>query len=355
MKPKPGHTDPTDNHASDANRHGAAPGRADVILLTGLSGSGRATALKWFEDSGYEAVDNLPLSLVVPLLRGRQTDLQNNPANQTISTKVTSRKVAICLDVRSRGFTSERLFDLKQTLREHLHLYPFILYLECDDEQLLRRFTETRRRHPLAEDRPIRDGISAERAFFAPIRGEADLLLDTTGWSPHDFRHRLETVFKLDQPHGISLTLMSFSYKNGLPREADLVFDVRFLNNPHWHEELRPMDGRDVQIANFIEQDPDFTNFFAHLCQLLMPLWSRFRAEGKSYVTVAFGCSGGRHRSVFVAEKLAKHLKNLNLSAKEHAQKSAQNSEYKANNLGTIQWTPMELTLVHRDLSDNIR
>ena len=310
--------------------------------------------MKWFEDTGYEAVDNLPLSLVVPLLRGRQTNDENGTADQAM-THTNPRKVAICLDVRSRGFTSERLIDLKQILREHLHLHPFILYLECDDEQLLRRFTETRRRHPLAEDRPIRDGISAERAFFGPIRGEADLLLDTTGWSPHDFRHKLETVFQPDQQHGISLTLMSFSYKNGLPREADLVFDVRFLDNPHWSEDLRPLDGRDSEIGNFIEQDPDFANFFDHLCQLLMPLWPRFRAEGKSYVTVAFGCSGGRHRSVFVAEKLAKHLESLNMSQQDQAQNLGNKNDNRTKELGTIQWTPMELTLVHRDLIDKTR
>lgn len=303
--------------------------KTDVILVTGLSGSGRATVLKWFEDTGYEAVDNLPLSLVVALLRGRLADAETD-----LSPRPQRQKVVICLDVRSRGFTPERLLALKTSLASDLQLNSFLLYLECDDDQLLRRFTETRRRHPLAEDRPIRDGIRAERSLFGIVRAEADLVLDTTGWSPHDLRHRLEAEFAPANPRGISLTLMSFSYKNGLPREADLVFDVRFLDNPHWHNDLRRLDGRDAKIAEFIESDPDFADYFSHLHQLLMPLWPRFHAEGKSYVTVAFGCTGGRHRSVYVAEKWAAHLRQLQSLTHPMA---------------------MDISLVHRDLNETTR
>ena len=310
-------------------------------MVTGLSGSGRGTALKWFEDKGFEAVDNLPLSLVIPLLRGRQADMteiesdwRDNPARDK---NTPPRKVAICLDVRSRDFSADRLLELVEELQKSLGLRLFILYLESDDDQLLRRFTETRRKHPLAEDRPIRDGILAERAMYLPIRAEANLILDTTGWSPHDLRRRLDKEFSADRKNAIALTIMSFSFKNGVPRESDMVFDVRFLTNPHWQDELRPLDGRDQKIGEFIEQDPDFKQFFDHLLQLLMPLWSRFHAEGKSYVTIAFGCSGGRHRSVYIAEKLAAYLRS----------NPENNRQQKTPKTPSI-----ELSLVHRDLID---
>ncbi|MBM3601391.1 MAG: RNase adapter RapZ [Alphaproteobacteria bacterium] len=262
-----------------------------VVLVTGLSGAGRTSCLKVLEDLGYEAVDNLPLPLVERLLDPRP-----------------QRPIAIGLDFRTRGFDSEALIGELERLRARPDLDATILFLDCDSEVLARRFTETRRRHPLALDRPVGDGIDRERQLMGPVREQADDIIDTTALSAADLRRELRNRLALERRQSVVLTVLSFSYRHGLPREADLVFDVRFLENPHYDPLLRPLDGRDPRVGARVSSDDDFKPFLDNLTRLLAPLLPRYYSEGKSYLTVAIGCTGGRHRSVFVAEELARWL-----------------------------------------------
>jgi UPF0042 nucleotide-binding protein len=178
-----------------------------------------------------------------------------------------------------------------------------LLYVDCDDDVLGRRFAETRRRHPLAADRQVVDGIRLERRIMEPIRARADTVIDTTDFIMGDLKMRLERAFGLEDDPGLAIFVMSFSFKRGVPRDADLVFDVRFFKNPHYDPALRPMSGLDSAVQTYVEADPAFANFIEHLTGMTGPLLPRYRAEGKSYLTIAFGCTGGRHRSVFLAER----------------------------------------------------
>ena len=270
----------------------AAAAAADVVVVTGMSGAGKSLTLKWLEDLGYEAVDNLPLSMLGALLRGGQA----------------GKPLAIGIDIRTRDFGAQSMLAELDRLREEAQIPLTLVFLESDDDVLSRRFTETRRRHPLAVDRPLLDGIAHERALIAPLKGRADLVIDTTSLPPAELRRVLAGHFRrADQ--ALLLFVTSFSYRRGLPREADLVFDVRFLDNPHYVPELKPHSGKDRDVADFIAADPGFTPFFTGLTALIRPLLPRFTAEGKSYLTIAIGCTGGRHRSVYVAEKLATWLR----------------------------------------------
>jgi len=267
--------------------------RRRLLVVTGLSGAGHTTALKILEDLGYEAVDNLPLLLLV----GVTSDSSDG-----------ERAIAIGIDSRTRDFTAAALAERLERLRADPRLDVKLIYLDCVDESLRRRFTETRRRHPLALDRPVADGIRQERQLLAPLRDQADLVVDTTDLTSADLRRLLRGHFALHPRPGLAFSVVSFSYRHGLPREADLVFDVRFLRNPHYDPALRPLTGRDPEVGGFIETDPAYAPFFAALTHLLLPLLPSFEREGKSYVTIAIGCTGGRHRSVFVAERLAAWL-----------------------------------------------
>jgi UPF0042 nucleotide-binding protein len=267
--------------------------RRRLLVVTGLSGAGHTTALKILEDLGYEAVDNLPLML----LGGITSESGDG-----------ERAIAIGVDSRTRDFTAAALGERLERLRADPRLEVKLIYLDCMDESLRRRFTETRRRHPLALDRPVADGIRQERQLLAPLRDQADLVVDTTDLTSADLRRLLRGHFALHRRPGLAFSVVSFSYRHGLPREADLVFDVRFLRNPHYDPALRPLTGRDLEVGRFIEADPAYAPFFAALTQLLLPLLPSFEREGKSYVTIAIGCTGGRHRSVFVAERLAAWL-----------------------------------------------
>jgi UPF0042 nucleotide-binding protein len=281
---------------SDRHRH--------ILLVTGLAGAGRSTALKCLEDIGYEAVDNLPLDLLPLLLAGLgQSTLPD-----------LAKPLSIGIDSRTSGFSSERFIGLVRQLKAETSLKVSLLFLDCDDEVLQRRYTETRRRHPLAQDRPIADGIRRERMLMAHVRDEADLMIDTSETAIGDLKTLLAGHFGSAARSELSVTVLSFSYRQGLPREADLVFDVRFLDNPYYNQQLKMLTGEDAAVGKAVEADPAFPGFFAALTSLLWPLLPGYEAEGKSYLTIAIGCTGGRHRSVFVAGRLAAWLRDKNRS-----------------------------------------
>jgi UPF0042 nucleotide-binding protein len=258
-------------------------------VLTGMSGAGKSSALAALEDLGYEAVDNLPLALLDALIAGGRLD----------------RPLAVVTDVRTRDFSVERLLSTLDQLRARPGLDVTLLFLDCDDDILRQRFTETRRRHPLALDRPLSDGLALERGRMAPLRARADVLVDTAHWTLGELKTRLEDQLGLGGPaEGVQIAVVSFGFRHGLPREADLVFDVRFLRNPHYDPALRALTGRDPSVAAHVQADPDFARFWGALTGLLEIVLARQEGEGKSYLTLAVGCTGGRHRSVLMAEHL---------------------------------------------------
>lgn len=267
-----------------------------LIIVTGMSGAGRTSSLKALEDIGFEAIDNLPIPMIERSIRlddGLERDL------------------AIGLDSRTRAFDPKRLVGLVERLAGASPAVAVsLLYLDCDDEILQQRFTETRRRHPLAADRPVLDGVAAERALLKPLEAAATLVVDTTQLALADLKRLLAGHFAASvKGSAPTINCVSFAYRRGLPREADLVFDVRFLRNPHYDPVLRPLTGLDPAVQGHIQGDPDFAAFEGALQALLGPLLPRYQAEGKSYLTIAFGCSGGQHRSVFLAERLAGTLR----------------------------------------------
>ncbi|MDR3440382.1 MAG: RNase adapter RapZ [Telmatospirillum sp.] len=264
-----------------------------MVLVTGLSGAGKTLALKSLEDLGYEAVDNLPLSLLAALIRAGAAP----------------RPLAIGIDIRTRGFAVSAMLEELDRLMQNEQIDLTMLFVVADDDVLCRRFTETRRRHPLAPDRPLLDGIRHERDLMTPLESRADLVIDTSALPPAELKRLIAGHFALDAKPPLVVFVTSFSYRQGVPREADLVFDARFLNNPHYVAALRPLTGRDADVVKYVEGDPGFPQFFAALTALLEPLLPRFAAEGKSYLTIAVGCTGGRHRSVVIAESLAEWLR----------------------------------------------
>ncbi len=264
--------------------------RRRIVLLTGMSGAGLSTVLKALEDLGYEAVDNLRLGLIPALVE---------------TTREAGGPLAIAIDTRNANFSVDDLLRIAQQLGEKPDLDAKLVFLECSDEALQRRFTETRRRHPMAIDRPVTDGIKQEREMLWRLRDGADQVIDTSLISIHELRRLVAGHFRIDNTAGLTISLISFSYRHGVPREADLVFDARFLANPHWDTKLRPLSGKDAAVAAYIQKDPDYKNFIDHLSGLLLPLLPRYQQEGKSYLTIAVGCTGGRHRSVMIAEELA--------------------------------------------------
>lgn len=271
--------------------------RRRLVIVTGMSGAGKSTALKLLEDLGYEVVDNLPVTLIGGLVRGADSDAP------------THRPLAICTDVRTREFDVEHFERYLAPLLDHDGLDTTLLFLESSDEMLRRRFTETRRRHPLADDRPVSDGIRLERERLIWVRNRADLVVDTSGLALPDLRRLLAGHFSISSDAGLGVHIVSFGYRHGLPPEADLVFDVRFLANPYYEPNLRAGTGLDAPVAAFIERDTAFAPFFATLTDMLNPLLPAYEREGKAYLTIAIGCTGGRHRSVHVAGRLAEALR----------------------------------------------
>jgi len=267
--------------------------RNRVVLVTGVSGAGRSTVMKSFEDLGYEAVDNLPLTLLENLVLG-------GPAERP--------PLVVGIDIRTRDFGVESLIAGLARLLASGQVNVTLLFLDCEDVVLVRRYTETRRRHPLAADRPIADGLRLERRMLADLRKRSDLIIDTSQLSPGALKEEISRRFSVSHQSGLALLITSFSYRYGLPREADLVFDARFLTNPYYDTALRDMTGQDRAVGEFITRDEDFATFLDGLGAMLSVLLPRYEKEGKSYLTIAVGCTGGRHRSVFVAEKLGEML-----------------------------------------------
>ena len=261
--------------------------RIKPVIVTGLSGAGMSSVLKALEDFRFEVFDNMPVAMVKDLLR-----------------ETKSARVAIGLDSRTRGFTPKAIEKL---VKDH---DAKLLFITSDDAVLHKRFTETRRRHPLAKDKSVTQGIKAEKKLLEPLRAAADYVIDSSETSVHDLRHILEGYFAVSPDENLIITLMSFGFRNGIPREADIVMDVRFLKNPHWEKALKPLTGLDKKVGVYIEKDKAFHDFIGNFQTLLKPLLPRYALEGKSYLTIAIGCTGGQHRSVYTVETLKSWLKD---------------------------------------------
>lgn len=258
----------------------------NVVLVTGSSGAGKSIALKALEDLGYDAVDNIPLS-ILPTLVG------SFPKGGLL---------AIGVDARNQSFTAEKFVEVTNSFKFDL------LLLDADTDVLLRRFSETRRKHPLAKDRPIADGIKLEKHIMKKLKGSADFVIDTSEFSQTDLRNWVRANFSKDAENML-VSITSFSYRRGVPREADIVFDTRFLHNPFYQDALKELDGRNKQVCDFVKKDAAYAGFMEHLQTLIVPLLPAYKKAGKTYLTIAIGCTGGQHRSVCVAEELSKALK----------------------------------------------
>ncbi len=278
-------------------------GKQRVLLVTGLLGAGKTTALKVLEDLGWEAVDNFPLRLLdrlidstAPAIRGEQG------------------RLAIGFDSRTRGFNPRDIIERVKALAGRGDLEVTTLFLDCSTAELERRYNETRRRHPLAQDVQAATGIRAERETLEPLRRWADMVIDTSTFSSNELGQAIRERFAEAAGQPMTVTVTSFGFSRGMPPLADLVFDMRFLANPHWRDDLRPLTGQDSPVADYIRTDPAFAEAYERICGLILMLLPRYEAQGKAYVNIAFGCTGGRHRSVFTAEQVAAALRNSGFS-----------------------------------------
>ena len=289
-----------------------------IVLVTGPSGAGRSTAINALEDLGFEVIDNLPLSLLPRLLEGPPP----------------SRPLALGLDVRNRDFGVDALIAAIDQLSAKVDVTAQVLYLDAAEEELVKRYSETRRRHPLAPAGPPLAGIAAERELLVPVRARADVLIETTGLSPHDLRAEIEQWFGVGEGRKLGVTLHSFSYKRGLPRGIDIVMDCRFLRNPHWDETLRARDGRDADVAAYVATDARYDAFFAQVKSLIDLLLPANKDEGKTHLSIGFGCTGGKHRSVMMVEGMASALAqdgwHVSKRHRELERRAAQGSEGQA-------------------------
>ena len=263
-----------------------------LLLVTGMSGAGKSSVLDALEDMGWDVVDNLPPSLLQSFVTGEREAGQTMP-------------IAVGMDVRSRGFDVDRL---PATLRTIDGVKPELLFLDCDRAELIRRYGETRRRHPLANDRPAEEGIAREREMIASLREAADALIDTTDLTPADLRNELRRRYGGDRDTPM-LTITSFGFARGVSRTADLVFDMRFIDNPHWVPGLRRLTGEDRAVQDYVRSDPAWSTTLDRIEALLADLIPRYWPAGKTYLTVAFGCTGGRHRSVAAAVEMTNRLR----------------------------------------------
>jgi UPF0042 nucleotide-binding protein len=272
--------------------------RQRVLLVTGLLGAGKTTALRVLEDLGWETIDNFPIRMLGQLI-GKAGEIAEG----------LRPPLAIGFDSRTRGFDPHAIIERVKRLTERQDLEVTTLFLDCSGQELERRYNETRRRHPLAADMPAASGIAAERELMEPLRRWADMVVVTTDMSANDLQQQIRERFAPLSEHGITITVSSFGFSRGMPPVADLVFDMRFLDNPHWVEELRPLTGKDAPVAEHIRRDPAFGAVFDQIRELLLTVLPRYEAQGKAYVHIAFGCTGGRHRSVFTAEQMAQALR----------------------------------------------
>src|SRR6266403_424324 len=276
----------------DSPHDGRGPG--ELVIITGMSGSGKASVLKAFEDLGYYCVDNLPVGLIPRFaeLVGQSAEIE---------------RTALVVDVREGRQLEELPAIIKSVKRT---ITTKLVFLEASDGVLLRRFSETRRPHPLGTDTPVKASLTAERRRLRSIRAMADLVIDTSKFNVHELRAHINELFqKKEKGRNILVSCVSFGFRHGVPDDADLIFDVRFLPNPHFIPEFRPLTGRDPKVAKYIRSFPQSVEFIQRISELLIYLLPHYIHEGKSYLTIAFGCTGGQHRSVMIAEEVAKRLK----------------------------------------------
>lgn len=307
-------------NADQSPAFGAAPVTSDpapqpLLLVTGLAGAGKSTVLASLEDIGWETIDNLPVRLLDRLVAPEPAE--RAPGDQR-------GPLAIGFDTRTRGFVPADIIALAKALAGRRDLAVSFMFIDCAGQELERRYNETRRRHPMAQDRPVHEGIAAERELLEPLRRWAEMVIDTSALSAKELQDQVRAMFApVAASQGaegdssalpLTLTISSFGFARGMPPLADLVFDMRFVSNPHWVGELRPLTGQDAPVGEFIEQDAAFAEAFARIRDLLLLLLPRYQAQGKPYVHVAFGCTGGRHRSVYTAEQMAQHLRAAGFS-----------------------------------------
>ncbi|WP_172327805.1 RNase adapter RapZ [Mangrovicoccus sp. HB161399] len=290
MTSRPGHAEPAGHHR--------------VIFVTGPSGAGRSTAIRALEDMGCETIDNLPLSLVPALIDGAPL----------------GRPLVLGLDVRNRDFSVAALIEMIEALTRDPDVNLELIYLDSRADILVRRYSETRRRHPLAPAETAAAGVERELDLMRPIQVRADFLIDTSDLTPHELRAELDRWFGGSSAQRLALSVHSFSYKRGLPRGIDMIFDVRFLRNPYWSAALRALDGRSAEVSAYISEDPRFDAYFSKVADLAEFLLPAYLEEGKSHLSLGFGCTGGQHRSVALAEKLAAALaaKGWGVSIRHH-------------------------------------
>lgn len=275
---------------------GAVDATPRFTIITGLSGAGRSEAAKSFEDLGYFVIDNLPLALI-----DKMAELISVPGSMV-------KQVALVVDARGGEFFPELLQKSLNQLRER-GMEQRILFLEASDAALVRRFDLTRRRHPLAENERVIDGITQERSIMQPLRDLADVIIDTSSLNVHELRDKINSLFSEPDPSsGMAVNVISFGYKHGLPLDADIVLDCRFLPNPHWVEELRPLNGTDRLVKDYVLSAPETAPFLNQVRDLISVMLPGFVKEGRHYLTIALGCTGGRHRSVAISEEIAQYL-----------------------------------------------
>ena len=266
--------------------------QTNIVLVTGPSGAGRSTAINVFEDLGFETIDNMPLSLLPGLLSGQPS----------------GRQIALGVDIRTRDFSVGATLDMHEEIKRTEGFDSSILFLDCDTDDLVRRYSETRRRHPLTPDDTPKFGIEQEKKLLSTLRLRADVLIETTNLSPHDLKQELKNWFGDADAGYLAITLHSFSYKRGAPRGIDMIYDCRFLNNPYWDKALRTMNGTDKEVADYVKADARYDEFYERLlgmCEFLLPAYID---EGKAHFSLGLGCTGGQHRSVCIAETLGKSL-----------------------------------------------
>ncbi len=291
-------TDPDANQRTDGPPSADAPSSPQIVIVSGLSGAGKSHVLRCFEDVGFFCVDNLPPPLI-PTFVHLYTQAEPN-----------NRRIALGIDIRGREFLPEKFATIERLKQSGFRVE--ILFLEARDDVLIRRFSETRRPHPLARSRPIIEGIAQERDELKDLRAKADLIIDTSDYTVHELKAIIAQRY-VERRRGLAVTLCSFGYKFGLPHEADLVLDVRFLKNPNFVETLRPLSGQDPPVAAYVMEQAETASFLSRLEGLIDFLLPLYEAEGRSYLTLAIGCTGGRHRSVAVVERLARWFEQRGL------------------------------------------